>query len=487
MPPATPSNRLRRFVAPVLGLVLAAPLLPLHATSASAATNLVSNSGFESGTGGWFPASGTALSRSSNAAAGSYSAKVSNWSGSARTVVLNDSANTVPATVKGTPVTATAWVQTDAPGTTVGVRLMEYAGSTLHGQARGTVWLSGTGWQKVSVTYVPVTTGASLDLNVLGWAVPSRKSVRVDDVTASVGATAVAPAPAPTTPAPAPTTPRPAPAPAPAPTTTTPAPAPTTTTPAPAPPVAAPAPPAAPAGWRQVWSDEFSGSSVNTGAWNVRNNAGNSNEASYLLARNVTQADGILSITAKRESAGGREYTSGYVDTIGKQSFGIGTRWEIRAKVPTQAGSSGGLWPAFWLRSNETGGEIDVAEFYGSPHPHLANAHRNVDHIVHEDTNGGKGKAGVDYLLPGGAQPSDGYHTYAVEVLADGIHFYVDGVKSFSVLRSTHPWIGPMLGGTWNIRLNFQVGKSGSWATAPTSATRFPATFAVDYVRIYQR
>jgi beta-glucanase (GH16 family) len=154
--------------------------------------------------------------------------------------------------------------------------------------------------------------------------------------------------------------------------------------------------------------------------------------------------------------------------------------------VPTQVGSSQGLWPAFWLRSNETGGEIDIAEWYGSPNPNLADSYRKVDNIVHESTNGGMAKSGKSYTFPGTSVPSDGFHVYAAELLTDGIHFYVDGVQSH-VVPATSTWTNPMLAGTWNIRLNFQVGKDGSWATAPTSATALPANFVVDYVRVYKR
>ena len=52
---------------------------------------------------------------------------------------------------------------------------------------------------------------------------------------------------------------------------------------------------------------------------------------------------------------------------------------------------------------------------------------------------------------------------------------------------AANPWIGPMLKGTWNIRLNMQVGLADRWATAPTATTLFPATFDVDYVRIHQK
>lgn len=401
-------------------------------TTTATATNLVTNPDFEQDTTGW-TRSGAVLERSTPGHTGSHAARLRNVSSSARTAVLNDAVNTVSSTVAGRSTTASAWVRTTKPGTTVALRVMEYKGSTLLGQRQSSVWLPSTGWQRVSVTYAPTSSGATLDLNVLAWQLPVRSSVMIDDVTMAV-------------------------------------------TPSPL-----------PSGWRVAWADEFDGAVVDRAKWNVRDQTSNSNEQSYLLARNVTQGGGSLTIRAQREVAGGRQYTSGYLDTIGKTAIGIGSRWEIRAKVPTQLGSSQGLWPAFWLRSNETAGEIDVAEWYGSPNPNLADAHRKVDNVVHESTMGGMAKSGRSYSFPGASVPSDGFHTYAVELQEDGIHFFVDGVPSHTVSRASSPWIAPMMSGTWNIRMNFQVGKEGTWATAPTAATRLPADFVVDHVRVYRR
>lgn len=240
-------------------------------------------------------------------------------------------------------------------------------------------------------------------------------------------------------------------------------------------------------GWTLVWSDEFDGAAVDPERWNVRDQDSNANEASYLLRRNVELCDGYLALTARREEAGGRAFTSGYLDTIGTASFEVGHRVELRAMVPTDDGTSQGMWPAFWLRSDQHGGEIDVAEFYGSPHPPTTGPSLSVHHVVHEDTHGGLGRSGATYLLPDGARPGEGFHTYAAEVVEDGVRFEVDGVTSFVADPAEHPWLVDMLTGTWNIRLNLQVGRDGSWATAPTGATVLPASFVVDHVRVYRR
>src|SRR5690242_7391570 len=53
-----------------------------------------------------------------------------------------------------------------------------------------------------------------------------------------------------------------------------------------------------PAGWQLVWHDEFNGSGVRAGSWNVRDNSYLPYEHSILTARpdNVRVGDGVLTI-----------------------------------------------------------------------------------------------------------------------------------------------------------------------------------------------
>ena len=151
--------------------------------------------------------------------------------------------------------------------------------------------------------------------------------------------------------------------------------------------------PAPPTGWATTFVDDFTGSTVDASKWNVRNNAANSNEQSYLLSRNVTVSNGLLNITAKRESVGGKAYSSGYIDSIGRfsQRYGI---WQVRAKVNTPVGSSQGMWPApLWLRGDTSPMEVDVVEAWGTG-PTVLNGYRagSGSASIHQNTSGGGGK-----------------------------------------------------------------------------------------------
>ena len=99
-----------------------------------------------------------------------------------------------------------------------------------------------------------------------------------------------------------------------------------------------------------VWSDEFNGSSLDTSKWGFETGTGASgwgnNELQYYTDRtdNAYVADGALHIRAKKESYGGKNYTSARLNTNGKFTFQYGYV-EARLALP----SNQGIWPAFWM------------------------------------------------------------------------------------------------------------------------------------------
>ncbi|WP_406068308.1 family 16 glycosylhydrolase [Micromonospora sp. NBC_01638] len=287
----------------------------------------------------------------------------------------------------------------------------------------------------------------------------------------------------PSHPPPPPTTTPPAPSPSrtasPTPTVTT-AP-PTTTPPAPSPTSTVPPGTQVP-GWRLVWADEFDGPSVDLSRWNLRDNEGRSIDRGCNVddADNTLVSGGVLTLRAQRETAvcssQTRQYTQSYLDTIGKKSFQYG-RFEMRAQSPNGPTDSRGLWPAFWLRPDDGGkGEIDVVELPGgSQYYHAATQAIFYDYTpVKQDQR---------WDLPTG-YPGDGFHTYTTEWEPGVIRWYIDGRQVWQRDRSTTPWFDEAFNKPYNLRLNFQV---GGWLGDPDAATRFPADFRVDYVRVWQR
>ncbi|QWZ09665.1 family 16 glycosylhydrolase [Nocardioides panacis] len=436
--------------------------------------NLVKDPNFAHGTSAWTVRSGGRLSVV-DGHDGRRGIKVTNTTGRARTLALNDKTNTVASTRAGTVYRASVWLKATRSGVSSGVRLVEYDGSTKRGSAVASRWMrskkghrravAGRGadarhpasrWAHVTVRYKAKTSGATLDLDMLTWALPAHRSfvvsaprlVKVSTPPTRSTPTTAAPAGA------APTSPPP--------------------TPPPVPPVVP-----APAGYRLVWSDDFS--SLDGSKWNVRNNSWANNEESIVTARpdNVFVSNGALTLRALKESytvgSTTRQYTSGYLDTIGKAAWQYG-RIEMRAKLP----AAQGMWPAFWLRENSGLGELDIMEAVGGM------GNRTVQ-TVHQSTNGDMARFGHEDVLPSGTF-SD-WHTYAVDREPGSVQWYVDDRLVFSKTVSAVPWLDDTFDTPMNIRLNLQVGGSmPAYYQKPVIGAPLGASdYVIDYVRVYQR
>jgi beta-glucanase (GH16 family) len=261
-----------------------------------------------------------------------------------------------------------------------------------------------------------------------------------------------------------------------------------TSRPAPAPTSPKPSPtktddnPTNPAGWNLKWSDEFNGGSIDMSKWNTRHEGRSTDVAcNTASSKNQSVSGGMLTLRALQESVQcsgqTRQFSEGYLDTIGKHSWTYG-RFEMRAKSPNGPNNSKGLWPAFWLRPNDGGnGEIDVIELPGGSKYYQQNTL-----AIFYNYNPIKQDIGVK--TPGGGYPGDGFHTYATEWEPGVLRWYIDGVKVWERNRSTTPWFDEVFSKPYNIRLNFQT---GGWLGNPDASTQFPADFVVDYVRVYQR
>ena len=186
--------------------------------------------------------------------------------------------------------------------------------------------------------------------------------------------------------------------------------------------------------------------------------------------------DGILSITAAplpddARKATNLDYSSGLLVT--KRSFLFEYGYvEVRAKVP----AGRGLWPAIWLfRPDATYGEIDILELLGQE---PGRAYSTIHYQV-EDTGGAHHVEQTLVADSSGPSLSEGFHTYAVDWSATDVRFFIDGVeKGRSPTR-------PALNAPMYLLLNLAVGGAGSWPGPVDGSTVFPASFEIDYARIW--
>ena len=228
-----------------------------------------------------------------------------------------------------------------------------------------------------------------------------------------------------------------------------------------------------------MWSDDFN--TIDRTKWNVRNNSWANNEESIDTSRsaNVFTSNGALTLRSIKESytvgSTTRQYTSGYLDTIGRESWQYG-RIEMRAKLPTAQG----MWPAFWLRNDVGLGELDIMEAIGG----IDN--KSVQ-TVHQSTDGGMGKLGHEDTLPSGSNAD--WHVYAVDREPGYMKWYVDNRLVFSVTESQLSWLDPTFNSPMNIRLNLQVGGSmPAYYQKPVNGAPLGASdYVIDYVRVYQK
>lgn len=233
-----------------------------------------------------------------------------------------------------------------------------------------------------------------------------------------------------------------------------------------------------------VMQDEFSTDGVPDPAiWDYNigtgdNGWGNS-ELQYYTDRpeNIKVENGMLKITAQKESFMGSQYTSARILTKGlfDQKYG---RFEARIKLPWGQG----IWPAFWLlgaNSDEVSwpqcGEIDIMEYRGQEPT-------TVQGTVHGPGYSGGQSIFKSYSLQNNRFDTD-FHVFGIEWGENYINFYVDDVLYNQITPEdvTGEWVYDH---PFYIILNVAVG--GGFVGSPNSETSFPQTMLVDYVRVYK-
>lgn len=243
------------------------------------------------------------------------------------------------------------------------------------------------------------------------------------------------------------------------------------------------------ANWNIVWSDEFSGTNINTNTWSFEtgnNNGWGNSELEYYTGRaqNAYVSNGVLHIVARRESYSGFNYTSARMKTEGHVTKAYG-RFEFRAKLPPGPG----FWPALWLLGSNIPtvgwpacGEIDVMENNGS-------ALGKVQGTIHYSSASNNPLQSTGYYsFPAGDSVTN-FHTYMLEWSTNLILFYVDQQlyeTQSTWSSSTGPYPAPF-NQPFFIILNLAVG--GAYLGNPSVSTInantvFPGGMQVDYVRI---
>jgi len=241
-----------------------------------------------------------------------------------------------------------------------------------------------------------------------------------------------------------------------------------------------------------VWADEFdTDGSLDSSKWAFDLGDGSAqgipgwgnNELQYYTDRseNIEVKDGMLHITANRETFMGSNYTSAKILTKGLYETKYG-RFEARIKLPWGKG----LWPAFWMLGDDANGtvtwpnigEIDIMEYRGQEPT-----------ITHGSVHG-PGYSGGNPITKSYELTNDrfdtGFHVFGIEWGENYINYYVDDVLYNQITPADLPentnWV--FNSNQFYIILNLAVG--GNFLENPDSNTVFPQTMIVDYVRVYK-
>lgn len=248
-----------------------------------------------------------------------------------------------------------------------------------------------------------------------------------------------------------------------------------------------------PAGYAQVWADEFDRPGLpDPKKWaydTSRNKEGWYNdEKQYYAAdrpENARVADGKLILEARKERLadrpdfGGQDYASGKLVTRGIADWTYGYI-EVRAKLACGRG----VWPAIWMLAadGKTGwpamGEIDIMEHVGwDPGRVHGTVHtKGYNHVA-------KTQKGSHVMLP---DACTAFHTYQLDWNEDRMLIGVDGrayMRFDNDLKgdpATWPFDSPQY-----LILNVAVGGWGGQKGIDPAA--FPARMEVDYVRVWQK
>ncbi len=236
-----------------------------------------------------------------------------------------------------------------------------------------------------------------------------------------------------------------------------------------------------------VWQDDFNGTAVDPTHWEFQNGTGcptlcgwGNNELQYYRPENAVVANGFLTISAKKESFGGKAYTSARMRSQGLADFTYG-RIEMRAKLPIGRG----IWPAFWMLPTNSpygnwpvSGEIDILENIGQqPNQVFGTLHYgNPNHLYSSTTS----------TLPSGTFHDD-FHVFAIEWEPNQIRWLIDGVQ----YACKSNWVSSAAGypapfdKPFHMLINLAVG--GNLPGSPDASTVFPQDLVIDWVRVYQK
>jgi len=273
--------------------------------------------------------------------------------------------------------------------------------------------------------------------------------------------------------------------------------------------------PATPAGWTQTFLDDFNGTALNGGNWQVINGTsypgGPSNfgtgEVETSTPGAVTVGGGVMTITARGAGTGG--WTAARVESnrADFQPANNGMmRVEARLQLPEAPnGQSAGYWPAFWMLGgtyrgnwwNWPGvGEFDIMEQVNGANRTWQTQHCGIAPGGPCNEKSGVGNGGMVGGAVNSCAPTactKGFHRYTLDWsrAAQTATYYVDGRRVWQTQRGGNieagAWDAGFMGHGFIIIMNIAMGGEMPCNTLGclNGATTGGGQYKADYVAVY--
>ncbi|HYG38555.1 MAG TPA: glycoside hydrolase family 16 protein [Cytophagales bacterium] len=238
------------------------------------------------------------------------------------------------------------------------------------------------------------------------------------------------------------------------------------------------------AGWTKIFEDDFTS---DLSKWNIWTGGAFNNELQHYQESNLQVENGMLLISAKKETVTGAtnpydatdktfNFTSGRIEcktNVSASQDNPKVRMVARIKWPKGTG----LWPAFWSYGDPwpTQGEIDILEAKGhEPSKYHTNYFYGTQDGANLVQNASK-------TITADADLTTCYHLYELVWEKDKLTSYLDG-KVVEV-KTSGGYVDDLFGKTQRIVLNLAVG--GDFLGNLDSSQIQEGTMYVDYVKVY--
>ncbi|HMT28044.1 MAG TPA: glycoside hydrolase family 16 protein, partial [Bacteroidia bacterium] len=166
-------------------------------------------------------------------------------------------------------------------------------------------------------------------------------------------------------------------------------------------------------------------------------------------------------------------YTSGMIYSVNKYQYGY---YEI--KFRSDKGT--GLWPAFWLYAGHENDEIDIFEIKGERNSEIhVDMHCPSGCNNYKTTLGALRKNWGDFISTT-AGWHEGFNVVGLEWTPTYIKWYLNG-------KGIAYWKGNMEAPSAVIANLAIPSNDGPFGPGPDATTKFPASFEIDYIRIWSQ